>query len=71
MKGVRRLNEHQIKAIANLLLEIGKWLLIAVVLSSFFSQETRIGPKEMAIAIVLAFAIIILAIWILREVKNE
>ena len=72
VKGVRKLNEYQIKTIANLLLEIGKWLLLSVVFSSFFAQGTKlIGPKEIAIALVIAFTIIIIAIWMLKGVKKD
>lgn len=71
VKSLRKLNEQQIKAIANLLLEIGKWLLLAVVFSSLFTQEKRIEAKEIIIALMLAFAIIVFAIFMLREVKKN
>lgn len=68
----RKLNRAQIKAIADLLLEIGKWLLLSVVFSAFLSgASVVVGPKEIAIALILAFILIIIAIWMLKEVKDK
>lgn len=72
VKAIRKLNEYQIKAIANLLLEIGKWLLLSVVFSSLFIREfTAIEIKRVIGALVYAFAIIVIAIWMLKEVKKN
>lgn len=71
MVSFRRLNKVQVKAIADLLLEIGKWLLLSVVFSSLLpTSPVVIGIKEIVIALILAFILIIIAVWLLKEVKE-
>lgn len=61
----------QLRAIADLLREIGKWLLLSVVFSSLIPSTTVvIGIREIVTALILAFLLIIIAIWLLREVKE-
>lgn len=69
MKRLQRfqLNDIQIKAIADLLLEIGKWLLLAVVLSSFFIDNHTISDQSRVIGLILALIVISLAIWMLKR----
>lgn len=71
VKRLRKLNKAQVKAIAELLIEIGKWLLLAVVFSSFFSQGQTTAPGTIIISALLAVSIIVFAVWILKEVKDE
>lgn len=72
MIGFQKLNEIQIKAIANLLLEIGKWLLLSIVFSSFFTTTGKpLSILEIAIASVLTVALIMIAVRLLREVKSD
>ena len=66
-----RFNETQIRAIANLLLEIGKWLLLTVVFGSFFVQGELLNYIKITVALIYAFLCIAIAIWILREVKKD
>lgn len=67
-----RLNAVQIRALAELLLEIGKWLLLSVVLSSFLpDQVVSAGLKDVIVAAVWAFVLITIGIWMLKEVKGR
>lgn len=72
MAGFRKLNKVQIKAIADLLLEMGKWLLLSIVFSSLLAgSSVMIGIREIIIALILSFILIIIAVWLLKEVKEE
>lgn len=62
-----KLNDVQVKAIADLLLEIGKWLLLAVVLSSFFIDNQGISDRSRVIGLIFAFIVISVAIWMLKR----
>ena len=75
MRNIRlsKFNQTQIKTIANLLIEFGKWLVISVVLSTLFSQQIKnISSREnVVVALILGFLLIMYAVWILREVKDK
>jgi len=67
-----RLNKAQLKATAELFLEIVKWILISVVLASFvpsFGIELRKGG--FGVALVLALVLYFGAMRVLKEVKEN
>lgn len=68
-----KFNQTQIKAVTNLLLELGKWLLITIVFGTILLQQIdKINSKEnVVIALVIALLLIIYAIWLLKEVKDK
>lgn len=66
------LNKAQLKATAELLLEVVKWILISVVLASFvpsFGIELKKGG--FGIALILALVLYFGAMRILKEVKED
>lgn len=72
MIGFYKLNKTQIKAVADLLFEIGKWLLLSIVFSSFFTATGKpLSILEIALASFLAVLLIIIAIRLLKEVKTD
>lgn len=67
-----KLNNLQIKAIAELLIELGKWLLLAVVFSSIFSTAaTKFVINNVILALSWSLILIIIAIRLLKEVKQH
>jgi hypothetical protein len=67
MLNFRKLNKTQIKAVADLLLEMGKWLLLSIVFSSFFAATGKpLSTGEIAVASFLAALLIVIAIRLLK-----
>ena len=73
MKRLPSLNQTQLKSVADLLLDLGKWLLITIVLGAIFSPQIKeTNPeKSVIIGLILSMLLIIYAIWLLREVKDK
>jgi len=72
MKRLLKFNDTQIRAIANLLLEIGKWLLVTVVLTAVFAQKNQaIDWESVTRCSIYALIIIVTAIWMLKGVKKH
>lgn len=69
-----KLNQAQIKAAANLLIDVGKWIIVSIVLTTVFNQNAsskKISDLTLALAFVLALTLITYGIRSLKGVKEK
>lgn len=67
-----RSNKAQLKATADLLLEVAKWILISVVLASFVpSFGIELKKEGLGVALILALVLYLGAMRLLKGVKGN
>lgn len=66
-----KLNQTQIKTLAGLFVESGKWLLLSIVFGTVFSNQSQVKDEDIRTALTVAIIAISYGIWLLKEVKDK